>query len=126
MTRLVRGLVLVCSLPLALPAGWCCMVSGPAAHAGTVPAAAGCPRCQPSAPAERPSVPAKKNACPCYDRQTTLPAASPVDMPDAGLVALLPPVVVAPTDLARSVQTSARTHDPPARARHVLYSVWLC
>src|SRR5262245_57138588 len=108
-SRVVRSLVLACSLHLALPQGWCCSSACPTTEATTPLATAagadtegspgdpggGCPFCtkhqpgpssdppdQPT-PADNPSAPCK-SVCPCADRHATTPASAAGEQLDTG------------------------------------------
>src|SRR6516165_10498741 len=99
--RVVRSLVLACSLLLALPQGWCCLFAVRKANASsttgtpnkaTPPAkrGGGCPCCSSSSdpkpdPTDKPS-PLQSGTCPCSDRQTILPTVSCIEQVDAGFV----------------------------------------
>src|SRR5271165_1091228 len=85
-SRLVRCLVLACSLNLVLPAGWCCIFESVASEHTEDLDAAECPTCcghcdsasrpespnhsEPSAPAPKPTAPVE---CPCSWRYTIAP-----------------------------------------------------
>src|SRR5688572_16490658 len=78
-SRRLIALVLVCSLPLILPRGWCCIFSCFVKSALTKSAPL-CPSCcscasetSPDEPGE-PEPPRPVKRCPCNGRDTTLPS----------------------------------------------------
>jgi len=124
-----RSLVLVCSLFLALPQGWCCM----AASAGSATSAsptkqAVCSHCAVAAKKDssekQPVVPAK--SCPCAERVTLL-AAPAVHAADVSifLVAILPVTQLPRAPEPVYEQVASTTYPPPCRL-HVFECVWLC
>jgi hypothetical protein len=144
--RRLAALVLLCSLPLVLPRGWCCIFAGPlkAALTKVAPSRPGCcpctgERCRscaggtccscatqtPPADPGQPDTPRPVKHCPCADRDTTLSSG-----PEQGSPDLLPPEPLA--ELTLPVVALARFlgavpafpfHPPPL---HVLKCLWLC
>src|SRR5262245_50907562 len=94
-SRVLRSLVLACSLLLALPQGCVCLfavltATATVTTATTTPVTTGgCCGCykqdrQPKpTPTGKPSAP-PVSRCPCYDRQALPSSKSPVEQPDAG------------------------------------------
>jgi hypothetical protein len=136
MTCLVpRGLVLVLSLPLALPPGWCCGVAGLCAPPATAPAPT-CPAC--CGHAERQDAPAAPCGAPNsrMPSQPQKPCCRPVDAapvkvgdfgPDEGPSAALltPPVpVTPPSGRSRSRLAGAPSH--LLIPLQLLHCVWTC
>lgn len=132
----MRPLVLVCSLLLAMPQGWCCILASYMPKAtGTAATGSkgftGCCPCQPHqpgpsdtpAPAEKPSAPTN-TICPCADRHATLPDAPSVEQVDAGFVLFLPPLSLVAPGIGHRAAVAGR--DVPRRPLHVLHCVWLC
>lgn len=144
----MRSLVLACSLLLALPQGWCCMfaccpqvkatTSTATAETKDIPGDVGgcCGNCphqsNPShgstdkpTPAKKPSAPTN-SVCSCADRHATLPAASPVEQVDTGLVLFLPPLAIVAPGVGHRAGFMGTDTPPPTRPLHVLNCVWLC
>ena len=147
----LRSLVLVCSLTMALPQGWCCMFAAPKAKAATTnpgkatePVHQGecCPCCQnttnesqdsaerpaPSekpAPTDQPPVPQKIDCC-CADRNATLSSTVSVEPVEMGYFAILsPPQISLPSvTLVEGVIVSV-VH-PPTQQLNLFNCVWLC
>jgi hypothetical protein len=133
MSRLVRCLVLLHSLTLALPAGWCCMALSPAAKETPAPPVkpSGCCGCrdeapsQPVVPAEKAPLPREPGKCLCTDRQT-ITSSGPEDFnPDMALVGTVPPDDREP---AHPGPADASRLSCPGLSRplHILDCVWLC
>lgn len=136
--RAVRPLVLVCSLLLAMPQGWCCILASympkatGTAASGTKSLAGCCP-CQPlqsdpsdtPTPAEKPSAPTN-TICPCADRHATLPDAPSVEQVDAGFVLFLPPLSLVAPGIEHRAAVAGADLPPPTPPLHVLHCVWLC
>jgi hypothetical protein len=136
-----RVLVLACSLFLALPPGWCCMVAGQTTKAPTTTSTSDtakapvntekcCRCCRPNSdsnpsPTDKPSAPSK-SFCPFSDRHAILPYPSIVEkVHTAGFVAILSPLACLPP--ATPIEGLVRsTHYSPPHQRHVLKCVWLC
>src|SRR5262245_14200997 len=146
MSRRLTILVLVCSLPLILPRGWCCLFAGPvraalkklaAPRPGRCPCTgASCCSCAggcccscavESAPARhgKPDTPRPVKHCPCSDRDTTLPSG-----PEKCDADLLPPdPVIGPSLPVEPPPIFARATLPfpsPPPPLHVLKCLWLC
>jgi hypothetical protein len=128
--RVLRSLVLACSLLLAAPQGWCCLFAVAPARAET-PTAPGnpdgnCPCCptnnQGQNPTNTPDTPTT-SACPCDQRQTTLPA--PTSLEQGQTVSFLRPPDAAPPSITR-LERACFTIPPPSPRLHVLECVWLC
>jgi hypothetical protein len=128
--RWLAAVVLLCSLPLILPRGWCCIFAGPvkAAMTRSAPPRARCCSCAggpASADPKKPDPPQPVKHCPCSDRDTTLLAGSAMGDTD-----LLPPEPVADLTLPREALTvflktdsAYHFHAPPL---HLLKCLWLC
>lgn len=134
--RCVRSLMLVCSLTLALPPGWCCLLASqttgttaprPGTCCCTCPASGAKEQPPPrSEPVKSPTAPLPKH-CPCTDRQTVLTAGVSAEQADGGVIpfAILPVLDIRP-DLAGVVgRVDSDAHPPPLRL-HVLHCQWLC
>lgn len=139
-SRVLRVLVLACSLTLALPQGWCCLFAvqparqakqaGPCPRHGTPRCCCPCSAPLPSKSNPDPSpsepTPAPIRHCPCTDRNTTPPksAVEKIDA-DLGLVSFLP--ADGPQDQqAGVVEFADQPGCPPPHALHVLHCQWLC
>jgi hypothetical protein len=129
-SRRLTSLILVCSLPLVLPRGWCCIFAGPVKVARTTaaPPRLGCCCCSgwPLASEPRqPDPPRPVKHCPCSDRDTTLPYG-----PEKGDPDLLPSgSVIGPALSVGAVAALVETVPalpflPPPL--HVLNCLWLC
>src|SRR5438552_627850 len=95
-SRGMRSLVLLCSLLLVPPPGWCCLAAHPDTPDEQIQSCCGCPHCKATEPppAGPKPPPAKSSPCPCLDRHTTRPhSPQPVA---AAVVAVAPLVAVAP------------------------------
>lgn len=118
-------LVIVCSLLLAAPFGWCCFVPAFAQAEETAPVR--CPHCpqhdepRPAAPDESPS-PAEPMNCPCLEKQATARDGSEKFQPN--LVTLAVPVALDVPAVAREVPTSSAFSS--SQSLHLLHCVWLC
>ena len=130
-SRRLASLVLVCSLPLLLPRGWCCIFAGPVqvALAEPPPVRPGCCCCctgePPSTEPLLPDPPRPVKHCPCYDRDTTLPSGPEKEAPDllpSGAVIGPAPLEGPPAALVETVP-SLPFLPPPL---HVLNCLWLC
>jgi hypothetical protein len=122
---LFHRLVLVCSLPLLLPGGWCCLLGAaplrPARQ--TAPQAAACPCCRPTGePAPATPLPQQ---CPCAGRTTTPPPAAQPVSPDFSLATVLPASVL-PCRLARGIRPAPTRPPATGPALHLRLCVWLC
>jgi hypothetical protein len=150
-SRVVRSLVLTCSLLLALPQGWCCLFAchrakpttsmppvSVAAEMKDIPgdAGGGCPLCTnqsaPSsdptdkrAPADKPSAPCN-SICSCADRHATLPATPSVEQVDEAFVLFLLPLAPATLSVGQRAAVDGTDLPPPSLPLHVLNCVWLC
>jgi hypothetical protein len=132
-SRRLTSLVLVCSLPLLLPRGWCCIFAGPVKAALTKSPAprlgcCGCTCCTGEPPASeprQPHLPRPVKHCPCADRDTTLPSG-----PEKGDPNLLPSGSVIGPPLPEEAlailvgPVPALPFLPPPL--HVLNCLWLC
>jgi hypothetical protein len=126
----VRSLVLVCSLPLTLPSGWCCMISlrlfTPTRSAGAPMVRTCCGHCKhaqtPKTPSPKPLPPGK---CPCTDRNLTVQDS----LRDVGveLTSLLPAAII---DLsffhAPLEKVSPNTFPFLSISLQPLHCTWLC
>lgn len=134
MSMCVRSLVLVCSLTLALPPGWCCMFAPQTITTTAVRPDSCCCTCpastakgQPkSEPAKSPSAPLPKH-CPCTDRQTILSASATAEQADVAvaILAILPVFDIWPLEAGIVRRVDSDAHPPPVRL-HVLHCQWLC
>lgn len=134
LTWYVRSLVLVCSLTLALPPGWCCMLAAQVTPTTTTRPGSCCCTCpapgekgQPkSDPAKSPTAPLPKH-CPCTDRQTVLTAGVSAEQVDGGVIlfAILPVFDIRPVLAGIVGRVDSDAHPPPLRL-HVLHCQWLC
>ncbi|HEV3146634.1 MAG TPA: hypothetical protein VGZ47_22290 [Gemmataceae bacterium] len=138
MAMLTRSLVLLCSLLLALPQGWCCLVGA-------------APCCNQQQPAEKQELPAKHKSCCCCQELTEHECSKPVPAPKPGkplkacccekaLTALpnverqLPDLVALPLAVSVDVPLfhavnrieSARRFAVSPFPLHVFHCVWLC
>jgi hypothetical protein len=136
--RIVRSLVLVCSLIFALPQGWCCLFASPvteimAAAKGPNCSKAGlsgcCCPCTDPGPTKSGNIPAKRVPlpnCPCTDRKATLPTTTTGEHGvDLALVATLPDLDLRPHLPGAVGHVFCVGHSPP-HALHVLHCLWLC
>jgi hypothetical protein len=131
MLVLGRSLALFCSLVLALPAGWCCMIGplpvgcGRPVVAKTRPCC-GCSKCnrQSSDRSSQP-MPATPKHCPCLDRDLSTPESyRPIDA-NFALPAIV--VIAVPVDMARErTQPVGRVAIESNTSRHILNCLWLC
>jgi hypothetical protein len=139
MAVVIRSLALLCSIPLALPTGWCCMIGAPCCDQGqskeTGPDTS-CPPARPKCccdqstdqthndrtPAPNPSAPAK--SCSCEKAPTVAPEVARL-VPDLFVAPLATP---ADCPLAKAGDQSElyRIFDPPRLPLHVSHCVWLC
>ena len=126
---LCKLLACVAALPLAAPAGWCCLAPR---HQATAPApkASHCCPCtptprheQPRPPGPQPAAPA--HACDCRPA-ATLPAGPDARTADLSLPVSLP----APSAfLSQATADVAEATDPPDTSPpplHILHCTWLC
>ena len=129
-SRRLTSLVLVCSLPLLLPRGWCCIFAGPvkAALTESPPPRLGCCCCTgqpPPAEPRQPGPPRPVKHCPCYDRDTTLPSGpekvAPNLLPSGAVIGPALPEE-APAALVGPVPALLLLPPP----LHVLNCLWLC
>jgi hypothetical protein len=125
--RSVRFLVLLSSLVLVPPPGWCCLVARPAPESRQTKTCCGCPHCQRSeaqtSRSEQP--PAESSKCPCFDRHTTLSDASRPLATDATVVTTL--VVPAALPPGAGLVCPDRAVAPLASSSlHLIHCVWLC
>lgn len=116
MNRGCRILVLVCSLPLALPQGWCCMLARP------TPTASKC--CCPCGPASADPTPLRH--CPCAERNATLPGQAVEKLTMDVEAAPVAPVVLAVANSPAAVDQAPVPHPGPRRSLHVLHCRWHC
>jgi hypothetical protein len=132
MNRFFRFAVLACSLPLALPQGWCCLLAIELSRFTSEVSAkpASCCACADkeettTAPAEKPTrLPPGK--CPCDDRHTVLLEKSSVEKPDLDFAFVLP---VGEDLIAIFTGVEAEAvcvRHPPTFRLHVFECVWLC
>src|ERR1035441_7061012 len=99
-SRILRTLVLACSLTLALPQGWCCLfaiqtteLAGTCSKAGSSGCCCPCTTARPSQSEKSPAKPVPIRNCPCADRNATLTASSVENVDaDASFVAILPDI----------------------------------
>src|SRR5947209_13091072 len=73
----MRFLVLLCSMLLVPPPGWCCLLSRVVPASKSAESYCGCPFCHDDhGPAQHQPAPQKPTKCPCFDRTSMLPAAA--------------------------------------------------
>lgn len=137
--RVVHILTFVCSMPLALPQGWCCLQAWTCANACGAPAAPGSSKSSCScccngcalqttdtwSPADRSPDP-KKPVCRCPERDVALPPKPSIEKPDAELVVFVP---LAETAILKTdVRSAFKRFDTPSPTPsiHVLICVWRC
>ena len=143
-SRVVRSLVLACSLVLALPQGWCCLFACHTAKASETAAAnsdsdlgdLGCPHCanqtaptsgptdQPT-PTENPAAPCH-SVCPCADRQSTVPTSVSIVQLDTGAALFLLPYDTTTSNVGLVAEVDGFNVLPPKHPLHVLKRFWLC
>src|SRR5262245_43108747 len=123
----VRCLILLCSLVLVLPPGWCCMASHPDTQRAEAKRCCGCSHCQRTdvpTPVPKPP-PVEPFNCPCFDRNST-PPSSPKPLA-ADAIAVGPrwefEFEVACVGSPRLDQISPILANSP---RHLVYCTWLC
>lgn len=132
----LRSLVFACSLTLALPQGWCCLLAmqNTAKVAGSVtPSSSDCCPCsapQPDnskpdgSPSEKSPAPFKN--CPCTERNTTLISGGIEKIEfDLGFVAILPVADLVNQEVG-ALESVARSVYLPPQSLHVLHCLWLC
>ena len=99
-SRWPQYLLLACSLPLVLPAGWCCLLplraATPDAPPKARPCCCHCTAPEKTAPACPRPLPIGSGKCPCADRHTTAPdnpqsLACDLSLPAPVVVAALTP-----------------------------------
>lgn len=137
-SRILRTLVLACSLTFALPQGWCCMLTiqptenvatenGPTCYlAGTAGCCCNSSIPLPGHPNKLPQKPVPLHNCPCSERIATLPTHSveKVDV-DLGFVAMLPDFDQIHFEVD-AVEYAACSVQAISVRLHVLHCVWLC
>jgi hypothetical protein len=129
----MRSLALMCGLILALPPGWCCMLSPRASTTGARGEAkqvrSCCGHCKHSSKATHPSAPSRQplppGKCPCTDRDATSPDAFKILGSDL--------VLTSSTSVGDAVPCSVsfghpiEVHDPPSDSSFlILHCVWRC
>lgn len=130
MSRTARFLVLACSLVVALPHGWCCVLAGQLTKvtAGTTERqTGGVPRVSAThKPAQQHSPTNVPNECPCADRQTVLTHGPSIAKCDAVPVAILPMHDHTPAVLIGLDAEAVCVVHPPTYHLHVFKCVWRC
>lgn len=132
----LRTLVFACSLTLALPQGWCCLLAMQNAAKGSgsvTPSSSDCCPCsapQPEnskpdgTPSEKSPVPIKN--CPCTERNTTLITGGIEKIEfDLGFVAILPVADFVNQEVGARENVARSVYLPP-QSLHVLHCLWLC
>jgi hypothetical protein len=128
----LRSLLTVCCLVLALPPGWCSIVSAPVARDKEVPpkkAHSGCCdlcHCKDrEKPSPEPKQPAPPSRCCCYELDWLKPNPPVTAQADLSLVAFVTPLDNIPTvaPVGYDLDLSIPVPSPPL---HVLKCVWLC
>jgi hypothetical protein len=121
-------LVLVSSLFLVLPSGWCCWIDLAFAAPGEHAKRSCCAHKLPASPADGTPEPTRRDNCPCDQRQSTLLAKAHVDAPDLSspvLTALIPAqchlIHGRIVDFVRDVPIVSA--QPPL---HLVHCLWLC
>jgi len=130
--RFVRSLVLVFSLTLALPPGWCCLFASlPSCPVRSGSCCCTCPVPEQKAkpepkPVKSPTAPLPKH-CPCTDRQTILNAGPNAEQADLAVrfLTILPVFDLWP-HLAQVILRVDSDAHPPRLRLHVLHCQWLC
>jgi hypothetical protein len=127
----LRTLMLACSLLLALPPGWCCMVrAGVPTPAAEKAAPHHCPCCpcqgtaKPKAPEPHP-LPLPPAQCPCDGRQATAPDATKASGDNLTLAAPPPVIDLVPT-FSVDGDIVALPFFPSHVSLQLLHRVWLC
>ena len=137
-SRILRTLMLACSLTLALPQGWCCLFAiqstekvatetGPiCSKAGTSGCCCPCSTPQPRKSDKSPAKPVPVQNCPCTERIATV-TTSPVEKADVdlGFVAILPDLAL-PYHEVGVVESVGRSVYAPPRSLHIMHCLWLC
>jgi hypothetical protein len=124
--RWTRGLLLICSLILVFPPGWCCVIAcAKAQPSAAPPIKAACCCAEKTKPSESPSLPTPplKNCC-CITALTKPPAGGETPQPDA--IASLAPsrLESGPSRIADTLYDTPSL--PSSRTLHLLVCVWLC
>jgi hypothetical protein len=120
--QLIQFLCLGCGLLLALPPAWCCWA--PQLASAAQPESKRAPCCQnESAPKPTPAAPPAQ--CPCYDRNTTAPAAAEKVVADLSC-AVQPVVAVVASPRAGPPAVAPPIPPPLSQPLHLLCCVWLC
>ena len=125
-TWFLRGLVLSCSLALALPPGWCCLVPARATQDTPVPAGHCCSYTKSAPPADPvpEPAPAKPGGCGCCERDST-PPLDPERLIAAPAPAASPAVEPSPPRAGPGLTFAVGFH-APSPPLQILYCVWLC
>lgn len=133
-SRVLRHVVLVCSLLLALPQGWCCL------HAFQLPKTtitapvkpAGCCICckhetqpQPTQTEKPSDLP--PSCCCCTDQPMVAPSSAAVQKVslDLAFLEILPVPPLMP-HLVQLIGEAASVVHPPTHQLHIFKCVWLC
>ncbi|HMP02467.1 MAG TPA: hypothetical protein PKC45_08220 [Gemmatales bacterium] len=132
-SRVVRSLVLACSLLVALPQGWCCLFAFHQAKATASTTTGECCPCCPThsapndgqTPAKNPTVPGSFTCC-CADRHATAPETSSVKPLDTGAALALPLDADSPRLGDQLAVVEWTDLPPPTPHLHLLNCVWLC
>jgi len=130
----VRFLVLVCSVLLALPPGWCCYFPGckpSAENASTCPdqVRTCCKHRAHPTPSNQEPEPKQPFNCPCDERLSTPVEHSQAWALDLSLPTFVAPVATIPEQLITNRyagflgETSSLAAEPP---HHLLNCLWLC
>jgi len=129
--RILQTLMVACSLTLALPQGWCCLIAVQIKEkvaTGEEPTCSmfgtpGC--CCPTRPSKPNKSPAPVERCPCTDRNATVTTNSveKADV-DLGVVAILPEIDLQFHEVRAVAHVGCSAHAPP-RSLHVLHCRWL-
>jgi hypothetical protein len=128
MSRAARFLLLACSLFVALPPGWRCMLAGQlaqiAASGGKLEYCCEC-RLRAKTPAPVRPTPLPSDRCPCSNRQTVLNDSPPVAKCEFPSVAILRGPDLAPVLIGLEAEAVCVVH-PPTCHLHVFKCVWRC
>jgi hypothetical protein len=145
MNRILRSLVLACSLTFVLPQGWCCLLALPTTEnvaaaksptfskAGSSGCCCPCTAPRPSEPKRPPTksenIPTKRVPipnCPCTDRKATPPTTLVEKIGDTfTFIDILPGLDLRP-HLAGVVEHAISVSHSPPRHLHILHCLWLC
>jgi hypothetical protein len=126
-----RALVILVSLLLALPPGWCCTEALPNRGEDPTPARRSCCHTQAKAPAGQlpaqphKQAPAERRGCACPDRNSATVRGVKISPVEVGLpLTPIPPRAVAVLNEAGRTASAGRSTSSPSP--QLLHCVWLC